>query len=138
MTDLTIQERAARAAAEAEMLAACAEQSELLAAAKAAYEENPCPETLAARRDAMGRMYEFRAFFRTIARIQTLRSEAAKHPADSPKRQAAEAEAAVLCRAVGQAPDWTPPSPTPSGGGDVTVAARPVRGRGQAMRPGGA
>lgn len=125
--------------AEAELLEACAGEQEALAAAKDAYAEDPSPENSVARRAAMEQMRKVRGWIRAVARIKQLRQDLTRD-LDAGLRAAIEREIERL------EADWGPliaeleamqsgPPPEP---GDAVVHVQPVRGRGRAMRPGGA
>lgn len=59
---------AVRRRGELQILELCADEQEHLQAAKAAYEENPNPETLAAKRAAMDEMHRLRRWLRENGR----------------------------------------------------------------------
>ncbi|MFF0860894.1 hypothetical protein ACFYUV_03975 [Nonomuraea sp. NPDC003560] len=128
--------------AEAELLDACGDQQEALQAAKAAFEEDPTEETLAARREAMAEMRRFRAWLRAAARVRDLREvlrtglDSKGQPISTEVRAAAEQEIERLVAEHGEplaGQQGPPPDP-----GDAAVHVQPVRGRGRTMRPGGA
>lgn len=58
---------AAKAREEAEVLDACARAEDALTAARAAWEADPTPETLAAYEQAQAEMYRLRSFLRAAA-----------------------------------------------------------------------
>ncbi|GII63538.1 hypothetical protein Skr01_36230 [Sphaerisporangium krabiense] len=136
----TARTRSIAARREADMLDACAVLQEALADAKQAYEADPSEETLTARRDAMAKMHEFRAFIRSVARVRQLRHDLAHSSllkARPDLRAAAERELARLEPEFGAFADGQgPPSlPRPS---DAQVQAKTIRGRGRANTAGGA
>ncbi|GIH70351.1 hypothetical protein [Sphaerimonospora thailandensis] len=59
---------AIRRRAEVEILELCADQQERLAEAKQAFDADPSPETLAAKKQAMAEMRSFRAWLRSAGR----------------------------------------------------------------------
>jgi hypothetical protein len=138
----TARERSILARREADMLDACAEQQEKLAAAKAAYEADPTPENLAARRAVMTEVHEFRGFVRTVARVRKLRGYLAtgivdKRELTAEERRYCEAELTRLEPTHGTFADGQG-APAPARKGDAEVQAKTTRGRARAHPSGGA
>ncbi|MEU8196334.1 hypothetical protein AB0C10_21360 [Microbispora amethystogenes] len=121
---------------QAEMLEACADVQEHLAAAKGAASDDPSPDTIAAKRQAMADTHEFRRWVRAVRRIRKVRALLTELPADDKKRPAYEAELADLEARYGQfTADLETLKGTP---GSVTVEPEPVRLKSRIKRPGGA
>ncbi|GII84604.1 hypothetical protein Ssi03_25940 [Sphaerisporangium siamense] len=138
----TARTRSIAARREADMLDACADLQEALAAAKQAYEDNPSEETLAARRAAMEHVHAFRGFIRSVARVRQLRGYLATGMIDqrqltAEERQYVEAELERLEPQFGAFADGQG-APAPARAGDAQVQAKTIRGRGRAHASGGA
>ncbi|MFD8556618.1 hypothetical protein ACFV1N_04905 [Streptosporangium canum] len=132
-----------RARRELEVLAACEAEQEQLDAAKQAAAEDPTPENLAAKRQAMASYAETRSWLRAVARIAQAERELVEYatatdPKKVAKRQAAEADLPRLRRDFGPliaameqlAGGTASASPAEaSSAGSVSVSPKPVRGR---------